>query len=293
MNKVAPMNFLTPVGRFVGGSAYTPITTDMNGNPKTFKSGDPRVEYKISLAVRKGTETHWSQTEWGAVIHGLGSQAFPATVQSPFFAWKIVDGDGQTPNSKGVKPADREGYAGCWVLHLAGSYAPKLWNEDGTKQLLDENAVMPGDYIQVYGEVVSNKSDLKPGVYLNPIHVSFQRWGEKIITKASIDVASIGFGKSPIPEGASSVPLSGGFNPGTVAVPNGVASVMRPATTPIPAPVTPHHGILTPPPVPTNATLVAPVRVMLPAANGLTYDDYIAAGWTEQQLIQHGLLQQT
>lgn len=34
-----------------------------------------------------------------------------------------------------------------------------------------------------------------------------------------------------------------------------------------------------------------PTKVMTAAANGVSYDQYIAAGWTDAQLLEHGLMQ--
>jgi len=42
-------------------------------------------------------------------------------------------------------------------------------------------------------------------------------------------------------------------------------------------------GAAAPPPA-------APVRTMLPAANGATYEAMIAAGWTDAMLVQHGMM---
>lgn len=50
-------------------------------------------------------------------------------------------------------------------------------------------------------------------------------------------------------------------------------------------PVTPNPAILAVPAAP-----AAPARVMLPAANGATYEQLIAAGWTDAQLVQHGMM---
>ena len=44
------------------------------------------------------------------------------------------------------------------------------------------------------------------------------------------------------------------------------------------------------PPVPA-APPAAPVRVMLPPAQGATYEAMIAAGWNDALLIQHGMMQ--
>lgn len=284
---------LTPVGRLVMGSLYEPQTTDAEGKPLTIKSGakagQPQVRYFFALAIPKAGETHWSQTEWGVKIWNVGHASFPqGQAQNPTFAWKIVDGDSTIPNKKGVKPVDREGYPGHWVLSFSSAFAPSIYNANGTQQLLEQDAVNLGDYIQVYGNVQGNDSPNQPGVFLNHSMVALAGYGKRIIIGA--DPKTVGFGGQPLPAGASLTPISQGFNPhapSTSVVPAYQAPVDPTAAAPVaavspPSPA-PHYGILNPP----NA---APARVMLPAANGGTYEQYIQAGWSDAQLIQHGLM---
>lgn len=66
---------------------------------------------------------------------------------------------------------------------------------------------------------------------------------------------------------------------------NGTAQAPAPAAT---APAAPAALLNIPvfvPPAP-----AAPVRNMLPAANGVSYDAYIAAGWTDDALVQNGMM---
>ena len=66
---------------------------------------------------------------------------------------------------------------------------------------------------------------------------------------------------------------------------------------PAPIPVTPNPGFVqVPPPAAAPAPMapppapVAPVRQMTAAAQGVTYDAYVAAGWSDAQLVQNGLM---
>lgn len=52
------------------------------------------------------------------------------------------------------------------------------------------------------------------------------------------------------------------------------------------SPSEPYTGFMTPPP----AAPSAPARVMLPPAQGQTYEAMIAAGWTDALLVQHGMM---
>jgi len=283
---------LTPVGRLVQGSLYTGQTTDAENRPLVYKTGpnagQPRVDFYFALAIPKGTERHWAETVWGAKIWAVGHAGFPnGQADSPAFAWKITDGDSAIPNRKGNKPCDREGYPGNWVLSFSSGFAPTIYNENGTEQLLQPNHVKLGDYIQVYGSVADNESQQQPGVFLNHQMVAFAAYGKRIV--AGADPKAVGFGNSALPAGASATPLDGSFNPGSVATPAPLlntppppAYMAPPASTSAPVPP-PYPGILTPP--------AAPTHVLTAKAGGASYEQLIGAGWTHALLIQHGYIQ--
>lgn len=280
-------NILTPVGRLVQGSLYDPNTTDAENKPLVIKTGaqagQPRVDFFFALAIPKGPEKHWAETSWGQKIWTVGQAGFPqGQANALTFAWKIKDGDSNIPNRVGKKPCDQEGFPGHWILNFSSSFAPSIVNEDGSAYILDKDFVSLGDYIQVAGSVADNGSLQQPGVFLNHSHVAFVRYGKRIIV--GVDPKTIGFGQNTvIPAGASLTPLGQGALPQDVRTPMGNALVAPPIQTTQIAPP-PHTAILTPPsPV--------PVRVMLPAAAGSTYEQFIAAGWTDQLLIQHGMMQ--
>ena len=271
----------TPVGRLVEGSLYQGSDRDVNGQPKLFKKGknvgQPRYDFYFALAIKKGHEIHWNQTDWGQVIDRVAKTAFPqGQWQHPDFSWKVVDGDSTILN-KGKpprRPCDKEGFRGHWVLKFSRPFAPKIYNFDGSQQLLEENYVNPGDYIQVHALVDGNNSAQQPGMYLNHLMIAFAGYGERIVLAA--DPKSVGFGQSPLPAGASTTPLAAFVPP-----------VSQIATPPMPAS---YPQILTPPPVAAApAPLAPPQRVMSPTAQG-TYEQYRAAGWTDEQLIQNGLM---
>lgn len=95
------------------------------------------------------------------------------------------------------------------------------------------------------------------------------------------------------PAGLPAVP---GAMPGVPAplVPGGSAGMpASPAATAYaPIPVVPNPGFVqVPPPAPAPAAPAAPVgRQMTATANGLPYEAYIAQGWTDATLVQHGYM---
>jgi hypothetical protein len=264
------VQLLTPVGRLVRGSLYRGQDKDAEGNPLVVKTGankgQPRVDYYFAVAIPKGSETHWNQTVWGKLIWDVGQRAFPNGQAARLdFAWKVTDGDSTVPNKRGKKPADGEGYKGHWVMGFSSGFAPKVFNRDGSQAITEPDAVKPGYFVQVAGTVSGNNSLTQPGVYLNHSMVAFAAYGPEIVYGP--DAASVGFGAAPLPPGASAAPTAG-------------MSALPPTGLTAPPP----------PPPPHPAILNVPVRRMLPAANGATYEQMVAAGWTDATLVQHGMM---
>jgi len=293
-------------------------------------AGQPRVNYFFALAIPKGAEPHWAHTPWGQQIWNVGNQAFPNAAQSPAFAWKIEDGDSQIPNKKGRKPCDNEGWRGHWILKFSGGFAPKVYQQEGAGyvQVMQKDFCKPGYFVEVAFSVEGNGSQSQPGVYINHSMVCFRAYGPEI--SFGPDVASAGFGAAPLPAGASMTPPAGAIPmpqapaaapalPGAPAgyapppVPAGVPQIPGAAPAPLPPggfvpmpsapvpgapapiPVMPNTGFVqVPPPAPAPMAPppapVAPVRQMTAAAQGVTYEAYVAAGWSDAQLVQNGLM---
>ncbi len=310
---MSKQSVLFPPGRMVQGSLYEAQDKDADGNPLTVKSGpnagQQRVQYYIAVAIPKGPEAQWYETEWGKAMVAVGFAAFPQAANSPTFAWKVTDGDSQIPNSKGRKPCESEGFPGNWVVRFSSGYAPKICNADGTQQITEVGAVKCGYYVQVYATVDGNGSTQRPGLFVNLQAVAMVGYGPEIVVGP--DLAAVGFGKGPLPAGASATPPAGAFNPGQMpatpsapgapagpsvapAMSAAPAAPMAPAAAMPAAPaaptvaVTPNPGILNPPMPP--AAPAAPVRQMTPKAGGHTYESLIQAGWNDVTLRQEGLM---
>lgn len=310
MSASARVNFTSPVGRIVLGSLYTPNTKDAEGKPLVVKNGpnvgQARSNYFFALAVPKGPERHWAETPWGAIIWGVGHAAFPQAAASPSFAWKIEDGDSSVPNKRGRKPVDNEGWKGHWILKLSGGFAPKVYKQEngGYVQILEEGYIKPGYYVEVAVSVDGNGSQSQPGIYLNHSMVCFRAFGPEITFGP--DVASAGFGQSALPAGASLTPPPSSLPMPAAAVIPG-ASVAAPIPAPVaaplpmvpPVPITPNPAFLqgpgappAPPAVPTVAPPPASGPRMTAAANGVSYQAYLQAGWSDALLISNGLMVQ-
>lgn len=299
-----PINFTSPVGRFVSGSLYEPNTTDYLGKPLLARDKvTPRVEYRIGVAIPKTPgATHWAYEQWGAPIWTLANAEFTnGETQRPDFSSKILDGDSAVPNKKGRKPCDNEGYKGNWVIWFSGGFPPKIYNADGSQLITDVDAVKPGYYVQVFGNISDNKPSESPGLYINLSMVALSAYGPEI--SVGPDVSAAGFGQGVhLPAGATMTPPAQFTPPASTmapppptgvpvytppqspGAPAGMPAPPQVAVTPNPAILTPPTGIPTPPP-----PQQAPVRQMTAAAQG-TYEMYVAQGWTDALLIQHGLM---
>ena len=263
------MSILLPVGRMIGGSLEKLFPRKDNvGNPVYEKGTNiPQMRANFGVAIPKGPEQHWNQTAWGSQIYSIGVAAFPNTHKIATFAWKVKDGDSQIPNKKGNRPCDQEGHKGHWVLWFSQGWLPKKTNANGSQELTDPRAIIPGYYIQVYFDCTGNNSTQSPGVYLNPIAVALSGYGEPIATESDVDTTTVGFG-GPLPAGATSIPLAGMASPAPLDMP------------PPPPPVVPAPDFLK----------VPPRKQLTPKAGSVTYDQMIAVGWTDKMLIEQGYM---
>lgn len=274
-------NALLPTGRIVGGHPMTKsaVKDERTGAPKLDSLGNQRMSTYFGIAIPKAGETHWNQTQWGALIWNEGAAGFPrGEYQSPTFAWKITDGDSGIPNKKGRIPNQQEGYAGHWVLNISTELEPpkcyKLvqnpLNPNGAvalQELTSEKQLKKGDYgrvsLVVKANCDKNGNAQTPGVYLNPTGFCMDKEGDEIVSESSVHVdAAAAFG----------------------------GTVMAPAMTPPPSapvtPVMPNHTYMaaTPPPPPSAPAAMTPPP---PPSAPRTYQ-LNGFGYSKEQLLQAG-----
>lgn len=300
-NNYTPTKFNTAIGRMVFGDVYEPETEDYEGNALVYKSGKdvgkPRTAYTIGIAFAKRPgETHFSQSELGAVIWAQGYRDHPqaaaaSTQHGADFSWKAIDGDSAKPGKPrrgkpGRAPKDVEGYPGNWIFRFGGSNAPKILKADLTAYILEKGVVQNGDSIQIVGEVVGNEG-ATPGVYLNYQGVIWHgQHRDGRITTGGIDLEdlkkklagqaipsfvvaapAVGTAAPPPPPGVPLTPAANHFVNGGAAPPPppppGAAAAPPPpppsAQQVVPqVPVQPSAAFMTPPPPPPAATAPPP-----------------------------------
>ena len=315
------LELTSPVGRLVGGHPMEPrAVTDDNGQPKLDKLNQPRSQVFIAVAVPKGPETGWWETEWGAQVFAKGQADWPGGEwQRQDFAWKIEDGDSAIPNKNGKKNCDREGYPGHWIIKLTTELGVKCYHAghyDALEQIQDAKAIKPGDYCRVVFSVKGNGPSQSPGVYVNPHLFELSQVGQAIILEGGPSAVDAFGGSAPqmpanaqvMQAGAPAVPggaaMPGGV-PGGAAMPGGAPAMatppaaapqappaaVAPAAVAPPAQVTQAPDFLnSPAPAPGNPAAPAP-QAAAPEqfnVNGQVYtrEQLTASGWTADAINQ-------
>jgi len=171
-------NTITPVGRIVQGDAFKPNTTNMEGKPLVDRNGQPRVEYFLALAIEK-TNPDWPAFK--AQMDQVAMQAWPGgQFNAPAFSFKITDGDGV--DKFGAPNANREGFAGCWVLKATNGFAPQRVANAGATVINEESGQLKrGDYARFVVTMSGNNNQTNPGIYVNLKIIEFIGFGEAIV----------------------------------------------------------------------------------------------------------------
>ena len=308
--------FTTPEGRLVSGHPMEvrTILDDKTNQPKLDGLGKVRTQTYFAIAMAKGNETGWEKTQWGQLFYAAAITGFPnGEYKHPSFAWKVIDGDSTIHNKKGKKPFEREGYAGHWVISCSTELTVKCFHVgkyDPIEQIQNDKEIKRGDYIRVRLEVTDNSPSQSPGIYVNPTLVELSRIGARIQGEGPDAAEAFGsdpYGTNtpPVPSGAKKITVLGcqytyeelvasGWSEAQM-IAEGYYKPMAPA--PVPKPAAPPPKPVAPPPAPKPP--VAPARDLAPAAppkkrtlegSPYTYEELIAAGWNEAQMMQMGYL---
>lgn len=337
--------FLTPVGRLVQGDPFEAQTKNMQGQPLMTMSGQPTQRYFIAVAFAKTDQAFGAfYAKLVEVARGSFPQLFNAQGQCshPRFSWKLVDGDGVDDNGK--PNANKEGFAGCWVVKFSSSFAPRCFHAghyQPHEQIQDPKAIPRGYYVRVAGTIEGNDNAQKPGLYVNLSMVELAGQGP-IISSGPDAGAVFGGVAGALPAGASPLPMHAaapvapgvpayGAMPGVAPLglpgvgagqgmppmlPPGAPATAAPAALGVPtfpsspavavAPnpaflagpggvpgvAAPAVGMPSPPPAPVAIAPIAPPSspAMTAAAGGATYEQFIAQGWTPEQMRASGYL---
>ena len=272
----------TPKGRIVGGSVFKGSSRDFYNNERPLRDGAPDVRWHFALAIPK-TDPGWHAVL--GLLNRVAHEGFPGIVDANGnlgahlngkFAWKYEDGDAPKYDDKGVQLPIRSGYPGSWILKINNLEMVPCFDAAGNH--IAPDTVKLGFYaqLQIYVKANGLQTDNR-GIYVsaNGLRLISGEPGDIIETHATYDQM---FGAD----------TQGPPAPGTSRAP---ATNQAPATTNTPPArdgFAANAGASTPP-VPNSAPAV-PGRTMLPKAKDSTYENFIAQGWTEQMLIDHGYM---
>jgi len=276
------IEILTPVGRMVAGHPMEShaVKDDKTKQPKVNVNGEPLMSTTVGLAIPKNGEQHWNQTEWGALIYNEAVQSFPkGDYNVPSFSWKIVDGDSMVPNKQQKIPAEREGYAGNWIIFASNGFPVSCYhvNRYEPHQVIQNKAeIKKGDYVRMLISVCGNNINgpvLTSGLYINPEALELTRAGILIVSEGSVDAnAAFGGSVGQVPAGALVDP--------NVQAPPPLTQVPGQAPPPPAPPVTPAQDFLDP-----NASLPPPPPATYTVAgNKYTKEQLQAGGYSEAQI---------
>lgn len=310
------MTRFTFTGRMVQGDAHKagPQRKDATGAVKFRKDGQPDCPFFLAVAVPKspaarlvipGNPTYEEEkAKLDAAARGAWPNIFqqnyqrpqglhfpaslPADCTSPKFANKVIDGDGFDDDGK--PNSGKDGWAGCWVVKVSNGFAPRCveWNNGWVDMTPHGRQIKPGDYVTVSGTCESNQSTQSPGMYMNVDIVSFEQEGERIVVASAVD-ANTALGART--GGPANPPAGSGAAGGAPADGTGGPAAGTAGSTTASDPAYSGYREDAAPPPPADAAPPPPNGPAMTAkAGGKTYESFIAAGWNDDQLRQHGYL---
>ena len=221
-----PLETNTGVGRIVWGNpAKGQTKKDQKTKVPVMRDGLEVTEWKCGIAFPKA--------EFEQMVYPFMQQEamtlFPNGVPGNF-SWKIKDGDGV---DAGGKPyADRDGYAGCWILTVGTeSFAPNIFKREGNGfRQMEAHEIKCGDFVAVCLNLKANKptnSQHTPGLYVNPKGFEFVGYGQEILGAGANPDEMFAGQTYAMPVGASATPVAS--SNGAVAPNMGMAQQPAPA----------------------------------------------------------------
>ena len=302
--------------------------TDKAGNPRTnyFLAG------ALAKTAKSAGGAWWNECDFFMAIYREGMRGYPqffnpdGSCKKRDFSWKVIDGDGT--DDDGNPNNQKPGFAGHWVVRFSNGFCPKLWMNGA--YCVEEGAVKTGFFIRVFGDMKDNAPSESPGVYLNHSGVEFVAYAEEIVSGPDLG-AMVRAAGAPLalPAGATLVPPTPQVSrmpvaPGApqmvpamapMAMPGMVAPLpaapmaapqmpVMPASMPAPGGIQPNHAfvqnVIAPPQMPAMPAMpaapivpAAPVYAMTDKAQGNSRETLIAGGWTDEMMLQQGIMVRT
>jgi hypothetical protein len=291
-----PIKMLSPVGRIVQGNPLykSPVMMDDGKTQKTGNDGQPSFNWWFNVAFDKRDPETWPmicaiKQEAAATFPQLFPQGWnpnatnEGCVRSDF-AFKIKDGDGVDLNGK--PHANKEGWAGCYILQIS-TYAAPVRCYDGLANntpITEMEQIHTGKFVRVSLDIKGNgwtgQGNSKPGLFVNPDGCQLVGHGAKITSGPDAATMFAAPVAGYIPPGMSTTaPVASIAMPGQPA-PQG----QQPAMTPAPQP-----QMVQQPQMQMQAP-AAPVYTMTALAQGHTREQWNANGQDDTWLVTNGYM---
>ena len=161
---------LSPIGRFVGGTIYEPYTKTPKGAPLLDSRGQPKQQFKLFLAVDKKNP---DLKNYLLAVKKVIASSWPKEKRDKDdFKKKYKDGN---------KEKEKDGYEGCVVFTFTSGFPPTIFDKGCETDITNvKDKIQLGDYVRIAGTIVSNKSDVQPGIILNLHAIEHCGLGERI-----------------------------------------------------------------------------------------------------------------
>lgn len=288
--------FRSGKGRLVQGEAYKAHPRKDDDGNEIYKDGKLVTEYYIGVAFPK-TDPDWVglKGDMAAACHKEWAGKVDFAHAKFSFKWRDADTSRdpqgkllaeKTPATVGcdVLGLSRNGefglpqmYARAWLLP-DGHPEKATDGKPGALVALDvstaEKLLKRGYYVRVFGDRKSNETPKYPGQYVNFEGIELFEYGEEIQSSAPRMSGEEMFGDDP--------------GPTPTGAPAPVAASPAPVPTASPSsPPAPHTAYMAPPPAapPAGPTLSPAGQAAFP---GGTYEAFLGAGWTHDQLVAAG-----
>jgi len=218
------VQFPTPTGRLVWGHPLR-MTNKLGDDGKPVidpQTNQPVKVTSFGVAFDKATfQTHMVPKIMEAV-QAVYPQGAPG-----HFAWKFVDGDAATGQSKGKPYNQREGYPGHYVMKFETMFPIVAYRQNGASwDQITDTMMKTGDYIAVGVNMEAhrekqNQRNSTPGLYTNPNGVLHIGDGPAIINAPDAQ-SMFGGQQFALPPGAvapGTMQPQGNVNPPGMAMP--------------------------------------------------------------------------
>ena len=259
------------IGRVIGGNVKQKIQPYDSVKKKHAinDDGTPRMHFYFQLAVPKDSpelyDREGSQGVFSLMQKASNNRAWPQDFNSDAYSWKCNDGDGLNSKNKPYPEYAR----GCYIFHFSSGLEglPKLLEvspSGSPVESINHDNFYTGVHIKAGVSFANNNQTGKTsGIYCNPEFMLLIKQ-DTVINPMGISLTEI----EKLVGHCEQVQM--------VPYPGVSQSPMQQA----PAPMQQAPMQQTP----------APEFTMTEKANGLTRDQYHAANWSDQQLIDAGMM---